>query len=101
MKDKFEWLEGLPELDLFEIATPTVEQEIDREDIPEFKIAVQLRKPQDFAERVYVLWQEDVGARNKVKGQKAFIVYAVYVDEKDKPIFKSKPLRVRLKRRVN
>jgi len=101
MKDKFEWLDGLPELDLFEIATPTVEQEIDREDIPEFQIAVQLRKPQDFAERVYVLWKEDVGARNKVKGQKTYIVYAVYVDEKDKPLFKSKPYRVRLKRRVN
>ncbi len=100
MKNKFAWLARLPEVDFFEIVAPDV-QEIDNDDHFEYQFRVRLRSPQEYGERVHIVWREDETARSRLAGKRTLIVHAVYFDEQERPVFKSKPFRVRLKRRVH
>jgi hypothetical protein len=100
MTKKLDPIATLPEVDLFEIVTPPEEQIMDREDIVEFKIAVRLRKPVDFNERVHVFWRKE-RVQNELDSRRTYTIHAIYYDENDNPLFKSKPFRVNLKRRTN
>lgn len=95
-----EFLAGLPEADLFEIKGPVDLLKFDRENVQDFLISLEMRKPSDFKERANLAWHEDLETWGKKGQKKIYVMYVVYTDTNGKPIFKSKPFRVHLKRHL-
>jgi hypothetical protein len=101
MKNKFAWLAALPEVDFFEVFEPDI-QPVDAADTsPGYVCGVRFRPTERYKQQVRILYREDKAAGRGNGMKKTVIVHAVFYDDQEKPIFKSKPYFVRLKRKAH